>query len=117
MQTHTGPSGYTPFALSVIRDGDQVVLVPVGDLDIESVDQVEKAVARIKDAGCESIVIDLSRTEFIDSSGLRTLLALRDDAQRKGHALALTPARPAVNRIFDVTRTRELFHWRERSPR
>ncbi len=69
MHTHIGSSRYMPFALSVVPDRDEVAVVPVGDLDMESVVEVEQAVAQIRDAGFESIVIDLSRTEFIDSSG------------------------------------------------
>ncbi len=113
MQTHTGSSGYTPFALSVIPDRDEVVLVPAGDLDMESVDELEQAVRQLKDAGVESMVIDLSRTEFIDSTGLRTLIGLRNDAKRNGHALALIAPGTASGRIFDITMTRALFDWRK----
>lgn len=64
---------YTPFAISVVPDRDEVAVAPVGELDLGSVDQLERAVAELVDAGFDRIVVDLRRVEFIDSTGLRVL--------------------------------------------
>ncbi len=117
MHTITESSQYTPFALSIVPGRDEVAVVPVGELDMASVEQVEEAVTQVKDAGFESIVIDLHGIDFIDSSGLRMLISLRNDAKRNGHTLTLMPPGPAASRIFDITRTRGLFDWRERFSR
>lgn len=95
----------------------KVAVVAVGELDMASVEHVERAVTDLKDAGFESIVIDLSRIAFIDSRGLRTLIALRNHAKRDGHALTLVTPGAATSRIFDITGTRGLFEWRNRSGR
>ncbi len=108
----TKSSQYTPFALSVVPDRDEVAVVPVGELDMLSVAELEDAVRELKDAGFESIVIDLHGIEFIDSTGLRILISLRNDAKRNGHTLTLIPAGQAASRIFDITGTRGLFDWR-----
>lgn len=115
---HTiAPSEYTPFALTVVPDRNEVAVVPVGELDMASVDELDTAVAELRTSGFKSIVIDLRGIALIDSTGLRVLLSLRNDAKRSGHALTLVAPGPAASRIFDITRTRGLFDWRERAAR
>ena len=108
---------YTPFTLVVVPDRDEVAVVVSGELDLASVDQLERAVGELRVAGFGSIVVDLRNVDFIDSTGLSTLITLRNDAKRNGHALTLCPPGPAASRIFDITRTRGLFDWRERFTR
>ena len=117
MHTTIESSQYTPFALSVVPDRDEVAVIPVGELDMASVDELDDAVRQLKDSGFESILIDLRGIDFIDSTGLQVLISMRNDAKRNGHTLTLIPAGQAVSRIFDITRTRGLFDWRQRPAR
>lgn len=105
---------YTPFSLSVVPDREDVAVVPVGELDMDTVDAVQEAVAELTSAGFDRIVVDLHEVEFIDSTGLRMLIGLREDSIQNGHDLTLVPATPPAARIFDLTRTRGLFDWRQR---
>ncbi len=107
---------YIPFAISVVPDRDEVAVVPIGDLDITSVDEVQQAVVDLRSAGFGRILVDLRGVGFIDSTGLRMLISLRNDAKRTGYSLTLTGARPAAERIFKVTGTRGLFEWRSSGP-
>ncbi len=109
-----GSLPYAPFEVSVSRvDGDAAV-VPTGELDLASVDELTREVHALWSAGCKHVRIDLRPLQFMDSCGLRALLALQDAAARDGHDLALSPGRPVVQRIFDLTGTRDVFHWRSR---
>ena len=110
-------SPYTPFSLSVVPDRDEVAVVLAGELDLGSVDELEQAVVELKVAGFKSIVVDLHGVDFIDSTGLRMLIALRNDAKRNGHSLTLVAPDATTSRIFGITGTRGLFDWRERFPR
>lgn len=105
-------SPYEPFSLSVVPDRNEVGVVLTGDLDVGSADLLERKVRELQGSGFERIVIDLGGTEFMDSAGLRVLLALRNDAVRNHHNLTLVPGPPAVQRVFDLTATRGLFDWR-----
>ena len=109
-------SRYTPFAISVMRSDEEVALVVVGELDLESADKLERNVSQLRAPDVTRIVLNLRQVEFIDSSGLRVLLNLRNDAERNGHALTLIPPAPAVRRVFEITGTRTLFDWREDRP-
>jgi anti-anti-sigma factor len=114
--TAVEPSLYTPFTISVVPDRDEVAVVAVGELDLASVDELERAVAELRLAGFASIVLDLHQVEFIDSTGLRMLITLRNEAERNGSSLSVVAPPPTTGRIFDITGTRGLFDWRDRVP-
>ena len=104
-------SRYRPFSISVQRRDREVAIVVVGDLDLASAGRLEREVAQERAAGSTRLVIDLGDVDFIDSTGLRILLALRNDAKRNGHVLTLVPPPLTAQRIFTITGTRALFDW------
>jgi anti-anti-sigma factor len=81
------------------------------DLDLASTDRLEREVGQQRAAGVTRILIDLGDVDFIDSTGLRLLLTLRNDAKRNAHALTLVPPAPPARRLFTITGTRALFDW------
>ena len=101
-----------PFAVSVVGNRDEVAVVAAGELDLASADRLGEEVRNVLAVGSAQIVLDLRQVDFIDSTGLRMLLSLRNDAQRNERALTLVPPTPAARRIFDITGTRGLFDWR-----
>lgn len=104
---------YTPFDISVIRSDEEVAVVVVGELDIESARTLERSVSPLRGPEVKRVLLDLSQVEFIDSTGLRVLIALRNGAKRNGHSLTLRPPARVVQRVFQITGTRGLFDWRE----
>ena len=104
---------YQPSAVSVVPDRREVAVIPAGDLDLSTVDQLADEMRELWDVGFDQIVLDLRRLEFLDCCGLRLLLSLRSDAERDGDRLQLVPGRPAVERLFELTATRDLFDWRD----
>ncbi len=85
-----------------------------GDLDLESADHIERHVRQLRGRGVARVVIDLRGVEFLDSTGLRVLISLRNDAKRQHHELCLVRPPPAVRRVFTLTGTYGLFDWVER---
>lgn len=100
---------YSPFSISVVPDRSEVAVVAVGELDLDSRDQVAEAVEELWESGFDDIVIDLRQVEFIDSQGLRMLLGLRNDATENGRGVTFVPPEPPARRIFDLTGTGDLF--------
>jgi anti-sigma B factor antagonist len=101
-----------PFRIGLVLDDREIVLVLAGELDLASADVLERQVKTLRSA-FDPIVLDLRRVDFIDSTGLRVLLSLRNDAKREGQGLILVPGPGQVQRIFDLTATRGLFDWRD----
>ena len=54
-------------------------------------------------------MIDLSGLAFMDSSGLRALLAARGRAVEHDYRLVLVPGAPSIQRVFAITKTEALF--------
>lgn len=78
-----------------------------GELDISSAPQVEEALSRIEAGKPGLILIDLRELEFMDSTGLRTVLSADARARQDGRRLAIVRGPRPVDRIFSVTRLDE----------
>ena len=110
--TADGCPPFTAVGVSVTRGVHESAVAPYGELDLASTDELTAQVHALWAGGSRCVLIDLSPLEFMDSSGLRGLLELREAAAREGNDLALRPGPPVVQRIFDLTGTRRLFDWR-----
>ena len=87
-----------PFAVDVQRRNDVAIVQPHGELDLATVETLRAALDGIENAG--RLVLDLRGLSFIDSTGLRLLVALHQRAQRDGFQLTLVaPAAPADRAI------------------
>lgn len=64
---------------------------------------------RLFQAKGDTIVIDLSQLQFIDSAGLGMLLLARDEAGKSSRKLVLAQPQGQVRRMFTVTKFDELF--------
>ena len=72
-----------------------------GELDLSTVAELEHRLAELLGARSD-VVVDLHHLAFVDSCGLRTLLAATQQAARDGSALHLTRGRPHVMRVFEI---------------
>lgn len=111
--TASTSSPVQPFRAAVRLDRDEVVVALSGELDLQSADVLEHEVAQLHAAGHDRIVVDLRAVEFIDSTGLRALIELHKATERAGRHLCLVRGPRAVQRIFELTATAALFHWRD----
>lgn len=107
-----GDLPFPPFTVAVSHEAGGIAVAPYGELDMGTADELTDKVHDLWSASDEPVVIDLQPLGFIDSSGLRALLALREAAVHGGHDLTLRPGRSVVQRIFDLTGTGHLFRWR-----
>jgi anti-anti-sigma factor len=78
-----------------------------GELDISSAPVLEEALGRLEAGRPSLLVIDLRGLEFMDSTGLRTLVSADQRAREAGRRLAIVRGPEAVDRIFNVTRLDE----------
>jgi anti-sigma B factor antagonist len=96
-----------PFSVECTREGDDVVVAPIGELDLETHPQVKAAVEEQRAQGAQRIVIDLRRTTFMDSSALHLMLELDTASRAEGFGFALVEGPPAVRRLFELTALHE----------
>jgi anti-anti-sigma factor len=85
------------------REGRNVVVEVVGELDLNSVGHLDQRLADlIDDQGCRSIVLDLHGLQFIGSSGLMVLLRAHQLAQSRGSEITLAHVPPMARRVIET---------------
>jgi len=84
------------------------VIVAVGELDLVGGPVLDEVVQAIERAG-EAVVIDLSQVTFVDSSGLRSLIAASQRTATAGHRVRLVKPTSVVTRLLEITATATMF--------
>ncbi len=85
------------------RDGDRVVLSLAGELDMANAPALQKEIEGPQLVDAKTVVLDLQPLTFLDSTGLRIILAARDLCWRRGQEFAVTPGSQQVQRLLSVT--------------
>ncbi len=93
--------------IDVSREGERVVLRLDGELDLASVPLLEREVELAMRDDTASIVLDLRGLEFLDSTGLRTILLLDKRSSERGQPFALVRGSEQVQRLMSMTRVDE----------
>jgi anti-sigma B factor antagonist len=88
------------FKVEMHSDADDVLTVRLsGELDLHEADWVEEAVAAAAPHHSK-MVVDLHGLDFIDSTGMRALLTLKDRARILGITLDFANPAPSVRRTL-----------------
>ncbi|MFC9341594.1 STAS domain-containing protein [Streptomyces sp. NPDC057020] len=95
---------------------DRILMTVTGELDPETCSRLASATEMLTLRG-RALLLDLSGMTFIDSGGVKTLLALRRRVQEAGGALQLCGPGAQALHLLDVTGTRHLFTMRACPPR
>jgi anti-sigma B factor antagonist len=79
------------------------VLAAPEEIDITNAEALRSALLTAAAGGPGTLVVDMTRTRFCDSSGLHTLLAAHKRAQAEGGEVLLVISSAAVLRVFALT--------------
>lgn len=83
------------FELVVTVLDEEAVISVVGELDFHSAPRLREEIIKLLNQGILKLIVDLSRLEFVDSSGLGVLVAgLKRIRERNG---SLTLRSPSAN--------------------
>jgi len=98
-----------PLDVTTEQRPGQTRVVLIGELDIASTGGLEEQLAAIEVNSPGMLVLDLRRVEFIDSTGLRALIAADERARTEGRRLAVVRGPNAVARLLTVTQLDQRF--------
>lgn len=99
----TEPDATTEFSIDVEKLDDGTVVSVVGELDLSTHDRLAEELRTIAADG-ETIVVDLTGCDFIDSSGIRALLLGHKATESSdGDRFALVASSPQVARVLELT--------------
>jgi anti-sigma B factor antagonist len=93
--------------LTTESQGTTVRLALTGELDIAGAARVEQELERIEHEAPATIVLDLSGLAFMDSTGLRVIVAADSRAREQSRRLVIVRGTDTVQRIIEMTRLNE----------
>lgn len=97
------------FTVKTSARPDQVRMTLRGSLDLATTGQLEAAVESARPLSAP-LVMDLADVTFVDSTGLRALLAARQHSlSDTGAPLALSRVTPAVRKLLDLSGLGTIF--------
>lgn len=92
------------------RNQDGVDIIELGGhLNMENAGDARTALSGIIEGGCQRLVIDFERVEFVDSSGLSVLVSAYKLIEGKAGKLVLAHIPKNVQALFALTRLNEAF--------
>ena len=99
--------------------GDTAFVRLGGEFDMACEQCFETVVQRLIEQQIDTVVVDLSKLRFMDSSGISMLLAAHGRSQRAGFRLGIVPGTGEVKRVFELTgvdRVLPMLGYEEGSP-
>jgi anti-anti-sigma factor len=79
----------------------------VGELDLSTVAKVQDELRRIEADSPATVVVDLSKLTFLDSTGLRCIVTADERAREEGRRMVVVRGPDPVQRVFAITRLEE----------
>jgi anti-sigma B factor antagonist len=93
-----------------VRSEDRDGLVHValrGELDLSSTAKLQEELDRVEADAPKTIMIDLSKLVFLDSTGLRCVVTADERAREAGRRVVIVRGPDPVQRVFSITRLEE----------
>jgi anti-anti-sigma factor len=106
----SGSSGDSPLlSIESREEGEALVVSLKGEFDLASAQVVQDELGRARQS-YSSVVLDLSRVSFMDSTGLHVVLGAEKEMREAGGSLSLVSGSPQVQRLLELTGAAEHLH-------
>jgi anti-sigma B factor antagonist len=84
-------------------DDDTHVVTVTGEIDLFTAPEFKQRVSEPIDAGVANVVVDLTKTTFIDSSSLGVLIGAHRRLKLRGGSLTIVCNSDAITKTFRIT--------------
>lgn len=89
--------------------GDHTVLDVGGEVDVYTAPRLRERLVELVEQGAKHVVVDLSRVEFLDSTGLGVLVGALKRLRAVNGTLGLVCAHERLLKIFRITALDRVF--------
>jgi anti-sigma B factor antagonist len=96
-------------SLSTYDSGDHTVLEVGGEVDVYTAPRLRERLVELVEQGARHVVVDLSRVEFLDSTGLGVLVGALKRLRQAGGGLSLVCDKEPLLKIFRITALDQVF--------
>jgi anti-anti-sigma factor len=100
----------SPFSVEVRGDADIAMIVLRGDINADAEPDMSRAYAQVAGGAAPVLVLDFSRADYINSTGITLIVALLGDARRDGREVRAFGLSPHYQEIFQITRLSDYMH-------
>ncbi len=84
-------------------DPQGVCITLAGEVDLATVPELDRLLDDLADSEHGRLLIDLTSVEFMDSTGLVSIIRALRAADTNGHRLTVRGSSPQVQRLFELT--------------
>ncbi len=95
--------------INLEEKNDIAVYRVTGDIDIESSPEVKKFFDKVAKEQRSKVLVNLKEVNYVDSSGLATLVEIFKNLRTYGGKLKLSNLSAKVNGLFEITKLDKLF--------
>jgi anti-sigma B factor antagonist len=85
------------------QHGDSLVVRALGELDIATANSLDEELRRVWYCDASPILLDLGEVDFLDSVGVRSLLAVAKHSRENGKCVRIRIASAPIRRVIDVS--------------
>lgn len=89
--------------IEVTKDQNRAILKLNGNLDIHTSMDLKSVLEKNVDDSIKVVIIDMDKLNFIDSSGIGTLIKSLNFVQGKGGQLYVVNMKPVIEKVFKVS--------------
>lgn len=89
------------------------ILDIVGEVDLSSAPWMFSQIWQSSQKGSRSLILNLEKLDFMDSSGLQVLLRLREKLKNKNQDITLVSPQPQIKKLLRLTGFDKLFSLHE----
>jgi anti-sigma B factor antagonist len=97
------------FRVDILSHDAGPIIALAGEFDISGLAQFERAVERVDAAGAAEIVLDFTELQFIDSTGIASIVGAMARSEAAGRRQPACGIRGQVQQIFDLVGILERF--------
>ncbi len=95
------------------QPNDRHVIAVAGEIDLYTAPDLKQTLTQVIEGGATGVVMDLSETTFLDSTGLGVLIGGLKRLRSREGALAVVNVDESIARTFEITGLDQIFTIRE----
>ena len=103
-----------PLSIRAFEEPGRHVLVLTGELDIAGVQRFEEAAEQLCAMRPAELIVDITDVGFIDSVGVRAVLAVKGRCAQRGIEFSMTHASEQAGHVFELTKLLDHLPFRAR---
>ena len=89
-----------------------LVLYPKGELDVYNTKKFKEKSLKIYEKDKKDILFDFSELEYLDSTGLGSLIFILKEIEKNGNKIVIENINNSIMKLFKITKLEDMFEIR-----